>query len=167
MKLVLLISIFLFTACGFHPPSIEGRPKEILKVTHKMPKEFDLASSDLFKRISCNECHEKLNSKFVHEAAKTSCLSCHTKHIDKGRNKNFLRSQTNSLCIQCHKKSDLHNNDLSIKNHPVGKKVKCIDCHDPHESKHGSHLIRFNYNQKSKYKDNMCAHCHWSISNDK
>lgn len=169
-KIFYFILLVIIASCSVFQgsvvePHIE-KSKKTKELTHPMPKTYKPKSKSAYKRLSCNDCHEKKEMKFTHTAAKTSCLNCHFSHGTKTKNKNFLRANTAKLCTECHTPKNTHLNNLTIANHPINTKIGCINCHNPHGSNINENLIRHDYGQNTKSKGNLCAQCHWSKSHD-
>jgi predicted CXXCH cytochrome family protein len=163
--LLRILVLLLLAGCESHR-SMRPLPLKTDKdVTQPMPKSFDINDKNVFQRVSCNDCHEKLEHKFIHKAAKISCLSCHVGHKSKKDTENKLKMNMGKMCLQCHKSEDVHQAQLSIRNHPLTEKVNCLDCHDPHSSNNKG-LIKFDFGKQTPFQENMCAYCHWSKSND-
>ncbi len=118
----------------------------------------------------CLKCHdEKRNAKgvdkrismdgaFKHKPAEESCVKCHDPHT--ADYKSLLKNEGSmKLCLDCH--SDLKDhkdmkawiNSVKYKHGAVNdSKNKCLECHDPHSSKHKNIL--------KKDQVSMCLSCH-------
>ena len=106
------------------------------------------------KKFDCLECHEDVKSgKFVHEAAKKSCVACHKVVPVKNSKLPHTREtkiRVKLLCQGCH--------DLNVANenlHSPVKKKECTYCHNPHSSP-------IEYLLKEPQAD-LCTKCHKKV----
>lgn len=104
----------------------------------------------------CMKCHDKKSSfnekakdTFIdmdqpvkHEPIlKKSCLECHEAHT--ADNKSLLRLEKNiDLCLNCHKDVKDKTKHYKFKHSGANNtKKRCLECHNPHATKHKSLLI--------------------------
>jgi DmsE family decaheme c-type cytochrome len=107
---------------------------------------------------TCRTCHTGgeqfhwANSSHAREGV--SCVACHSVHKPQDESKQALlkTSNTNDLCLTCHRTRRL---GLSRTGHMpiVEGGMTCADCHNPHGSS-ADHMIRASSNNE------LCMSCH-------
>ena len=90
------------------------------------------------KSLICLKCHAIVTRELLshwrsgaHALNGVSCFDCHKLHLGPGQK--VTRQEADGLCLQCH--SDGPDELEPFSDHPsVGRKMVCIDCHNPHGS---------------------------------
>jgi len=106
----------------------------------------------------CLSCHVGQHSNFQrspHAKANVGCISCHSVHAAKEKDK-LLKASQPALCYQCHA------DQKSQFNMPIHHKVnegliKCTDCHDTHGT---FNLVNL---RNTPDQNAICTKCHTDV----
>lgn len=88
MRVTISAAVVVLVVTGLPAPSLAQHP--------------DLGGEKLVNEL-CLGCHEDLAKAMgekPHKAVETGCVTCHD--IEKGKDKPFLRTEVNALCLACH-----------------------------------------------------------------
>lgn len=107
---------------------------------------------------TCRTCHkagEQLHwDNSMHAREDLACTSCHSMHHPQDVSKQAMlnNSNTNELCLSCHRNKRL---GVTRSSHmPLAEGgMNCADCHNPHGSS-SDHMIRF------ASTNELCESCH-------
>ncbi len=114
----------------------------------------------------CEECHGgNLAKRSPHGGGERSCVSC---HAGQPRQRRTAGENTRSaeLCELCHRGVT---NDHFAKMNPFGKRVECLQCHDPHSVSSASPgLLAESYRTavvesvviRPHFSRSLCVACH-------
>jgi predicted CXXCH cytochrome family protein len=121
---------------------------------HKRKNPKDPGPVTIAGNKGCFVCHEDFQElltsrRFKHSVAEANCTNCHNPH--NSMQKKLLLASQPSLCIDCHKTTELLMN-LKFKHGAMTQGEGCMNCHNPHASNVEHLLTRLPFEQ--------CVQCH-------